>query len=47
MKLKAFPGDTDFIMYRDIGDLPGLDLAFSDQGYYYHTKVGKHNFAYV
>jgi hypothetical protein len=37
-KTHAVPGDTDFIVYRDLGDIPGLDLAFTFNGYVYHTS---------
>jgi len=37
-KAKAVPGDTDFIVYRDLGDIPGLDFAFTYNGYVYHTS---------
>ncbi|KAM6468357.1 endoplasmic reticulum metallopeptidase 1 [Liasis olivaceus] len=32
------PGETDFRIYRDFGNVPGIDLAFIENGYIYHTK---------
>ncbi|KAK6011976.1 peptidase, M28 family, partial [Ostertagia ostertagi] len=33
-----FPGDTDFRVFRDYGRIPGLDLAFVQNGYWWHTE---------
>ncbi|XP_054842505.1 endoplasmic reticulum metallopeptidase 1 [Eublepharis macularius] len=30
--------ETDFRIYRDFGNIPGIDLAFIENGYIYHTK---------
>nr|XP_006627062.2 PREDICTED: endoplasmic reticulum metallopeptidase 1 isoform X1 [Lepisosteus oculatus] len=32
------PSDTDFRIYRDFGNIPGIDLAFIESGFIYHTK---------
>ncbi|XP_070296511.1 endoplasmic reticulum metallopeptidase 1-like isoform X1 [Salvelinus sp. IW2-2015] len=35
---RLLPSDTDFRIYRDFGNIPGIDLAFIENGFIYHTK---------
>ncbi|XP_029941527.1 endoplasmic reticulum metallopeptidase 1 [Salarias fasciatus] len=39
----VIPSDTDFRIYRDYGNIPGIDLAFIENGFIYHTKYDTAN----
>ncbi|KAJ6642258.1 Endoplasmic reticulum metallopeptidase 1 [Pseudolycoriella hygida] len=35
---KVIPSDSDYRIFRDFGKLPGMDFAFYQNGYVYHTQ---------
>uniref|UniRef100_A0A0G4H619 Uncharacterized protein n=1 Tax=Chromera velia CCMP2878 TaxID=1169474 RepID=A0A0G4H619_9ALVE len=37
-ELKIFPGDTDYRVFRDYGGMRGLDFAWANKGWVYHTS---------
>ncbi|KAG2466492.1 ERMP1 metallopeptidase, partial [Polypterus senegalus] len=37
------PSTTDFIIFTNVGHIPGIDMAFIENGYLYHTKFDTPN----
>jgi hypothetical protein len=37
----AIPSATDFEIYRDLANVPGVDIAFFRNGYAYHTQLDR------
>ncbi len=38
-KLKLIPSTTDFVVIDKYGGIPGLDMAWGENGYVYHTLL--------
>nr|XP_040219943.2 endoplasmic reticulum metallopeptidase 1-like [Anopheles coluzzii] len=43
-QLGLIPSDTDFRMFRDYGEVPGMDFAHIANGYRYHTRYDSMDF---
>uniref|UniRef100_A0A182NKW4 FXNA-like protease n=1 Tax=Anopheles dirus TaxID=7168 RepID=A0A182NKW4_9DIPT len=43
-QLGLIPSDTDFRMFRDYGEVPGMDFAHIANGYRYHTRYDSMEF---